>query len=154
MSNSVISHINPKIKFHETAQKLIRSKIESFFYSMNIASYDPYDEIDAINPTQLKDVSAEYFYYEVFIHLKEDNKGNPVVGYTVFHDASIENELDQHMGLSYTSIDLNDHPVFFFFYIDLQEIIDEVRFQYPSNYLTKSLPNYPYSIDYNKKSRG
>ena len=121
------------IKENERVNKLlVEPLVKSFFESRGLYNYKPIAANAAISDLDFKKekIDFSYFYSHVFNDITK-NKGKPelTVKYCITLDQKNCSQKCEKTNIFYDEISLNKQPVFYFIYLDINEIFGFLREQ-------------------------
>ncbi len=103
----------------------IKEKVKDFFQSKGIDNYCPLNAERYVPDLNFKEVEFKYFYDYVLNDIKkESNRIHHTIKYCVTLDQKDTDKICEKTEIKYSEILLNKKPIFYFIYLDFQEIMD------------------------------
>lgn len=126
-SSSFVVYLGAKNN-NKINSQLIDPKVKKFFDAKNIKTYREIDAGDAISDLDFKKVEFSYFYEKILFDIhKTDGDIEVVPKYLVTIDKSNCKLVCPQTNIQYDCISLNETPVLFFIYLDLNEVLTFMR---------------------------
>jgi len=112
-------------------RSLINPFVDKFFKAKDIEKYLSIQENAEISDLDFKEVDFSYFYDYVFNDINKHNDRVEIcVKYCITVDKKNCSKKCDITGILYDEILLYHHPVFYFIYVDIEEILTFIREQY------------------------
>jgi hypothetical protein len=126
-SSSFVVYLGAKNN-NKINSQLIDPKVRKFFDAKNIKTYREIDAGDAISDLDFKKVEFSYFYEKILLDIhKTDGNIEVIPKYLVTIDKINCKLVCPQTNMQYDCISLNETPVLFFIYLDLNEILTFMR---------------------------
>ena len=119
-----------RVKENEKINKeLITPVIQNFFKAKNIKNYEALQGQNAISDLDFKTVEFCYFYDYILSEIAkdQDDKVSFPVKYSITLDRKNCSKQCQKTSVFYDEIVLSEKPVFYFIYIDIEDIFSFLR---------------------------
>lgn len=109
--------------------ELIFPKVEKFFAAKGITNYKSIAENSEISDVDFKKVDFSYFYDVIFYDIAKNKEGKIEipVKYCITLDKLNCSKNCEKSGMLYDEILLYNQPVFYFIYVDIEEIFSFLR---------------------------
>lgn len=126
-SSSFVVYLGAKNN-NKINSQLIDPMVRKFFDAKNIKTYREIDAGDEISDLDFKKVELSYFYEKIFFDIhKTDGDIEVIPKYLVTIDEVNCKLVCPQTNMQYDCISLNETPVLFFIYLDLNEILTFMR---------------------------
>lgn len=109
---------------------LIQPIVKEFFDAKKIKNYESIIENAEISNLDFKRVDFSYFYDYIFYNIRKKDKLVEVpVKYCITIDKQNCHKICDVTDIMYDEIELNGHPIFYFIYMDIEDIFSFLRKQ-------------------------
>jgi hypothetical protein len=123
---------------YATNEQLIKPKIKDFFAAQKITSYEELEHDAHISDIDFKEIDFSYFYTNVFNGIQKTNsKILFTTKYCITIDKNNCKKTCPITKINFDTIFINETPILFFIYINVDEIISFLRSQPPQKITPK-----------------
>ena len=133
----MISGYVPAIRFRPDADAIFRKdyltpRVERFFSIRKITNVVEIAADLSISDADFKQVCMSYFYETMFGDLAHARDVRNFAAYTITYDKALASDFCAESGMSYSRVLLGGAPLFYFLFLDIEDILSFLK--------TNSLP--------------